>query len=79
MEVNIVTLEDNKEYIVIDAIVNTNGKYLVLSNKEKAHEICIRRVVIEDGKEYIEKLDSDKEFEQVMSEFYFRHKEKGKE
>ena len=79
MEVNIVTLEDDKEYIVVDAIVNNNGKYLVLANKEKHRDICIRKVIVEDGKEYIEKLDTEEEFENVMNEFYFRHKGKGEE
>ena len=34
MEVNIVTLEDNQDYIVFDLIDYNNNSYLILSNKD---------------------------------------------
>jgi len=73
VEVNCVTIENGREYIIIDAIVIENNKYLVLANETDEFDKCIRKVIVEDGKEYITKLDTEEEFDEVMKEFYFRH------
>ncbi|MBE6156189.1 MAG: hypothetical protein E7161_00370 [Firmicutes bacterium] len=73
VEVNCVTLENGREYIIVDAIINDNGKYLVLASETNQFDHCVRKVIVEEGKEYITKLDTEEEFDEVMKDFYFRH------
>ncbi|MBQ6841079.1 MAG: DUF1292 domain-containing protein [Bacilli bacterium] len=61
----VVTLEDGIKYIVAHEIDN----YLLLINSEDETDFCIRKNVIENGKEYIESLDSDEEFDKAIKLF----------
>jgi len=78
IEVNIITIENGKEYLIIDAIVNDKGKYLVLVNENNKLDMCVRKVLVKEGKEFITKLDTEEELDEVINEFYKRHN-KGKE
>ncbi len=69
IDVNVITLEDNLEYMIINTIVKNNNKYVFLANVDDEKKICIRKVISEDGKEYLVKLDSDEEFAEVLTEF----------
>lgn len=69
IDVNVITLEDNLEYMIINTIVKNNNKYVFLANVDDEKKICIRKVISEDGKDYLEKLDSDEEFAEVLTEF----------
>ena len=39
MEYDVVTLENNKDYIIFEALVYENNKYLILSNKKMEKNI----------------------------------------
>ncbi len=69
IDVNVITLEDNLEYMIINTIVKNNNKYVFLANVDDEKKLCIRKVISEDGKEYLVKLDSDEEFAEVLTEF----------
>ena len=69
MEFNKINLENNKEYIVIDTIENIMGKYLILGSIIDNNDICIRKVITKEDNEYIIKLESNEEFEDVMTSF----------
>lgn len=69
IEVNVITLENNKEYEIIDTIVYNDNKYLILSNEENDYEICVRKVITREDREYIVRLDSENEFNEVMTIF----------
>ena len=44
MELYTIKLEDDKEYYIIDTIVNDNNKYLILANDE-TDDFTIRKVI----------------------------------
>lgn len=69
IDVNVITLEDNLEYMIINTIVKNNNKYVFLANVDDEKKLCIRKVISEDGKDYLVKLDSDEEFAEVLTEF----------
>ena len=65
MELEVITLEDGKEYAIVKEINN----YVLLINPEDELDFCIRKNVIKDGKEFIESLDSDEEFDKALALF----------
>lgn len=73
MEVNVITLENEKDYIIIDTIEYNNNKYLFLSNKEDENDMCVRKVILKD-KEYLIKLESENELEEVLNVFTTKYK-----
>lgn len=70
--INIVTLENGIDYDVILTIEDGNKNYIVLSNVSDHNDIAIRRILEKDDKEYLEKLDSEEEFEKIINLFYER-------
>ena len=74
MELDAITLEDGKDYLIIDIIDHDNNKYLVLTTEDNA-DFCLRKLKIIDGKEYIIKLESNEELEAVLKKY--NEKEKG--
>jgi len=74
MEYNVYTIE-GKEYIEIDAIIINSTTYLVLSSKENVEDFCIRKVTTIDGLEYLEGLETNEEFDEVMIQFTNKHKD----
>lgn len=71
MELEVITLEDGIEYAIVKEINN----YLLLINPENEEDFCIQKNTIKDGKEYIESLDSDEEFDNALLLFqdYFKN------
>lgn len=65
MEKDIITLEDDKEYIIIEEIDN----YLYLSELNNPDNICIRKKIVEDGKKYIDGLDDEEEVLKALKLF----------
>ena len=76
VEVNIIELEDNEEYIIFEALENQFGKYLFLAKEKDENSITIRKIIKKDGKDYLTKLDSDEEFDEVIKTFYEKHGKK---
>ncbi|MBQ7030939.1 MAG: DUF1292 domain-containing protein [Bacilli bacterium] len=73
MEVNVVTLENNKDYIIIDTIEFNDNKYLFLSNKDDENDMCVRKIITKD-REYLTKLESENELEEVLNIFATKYK-----
>lgn len=73
MEVNVVTLENNKDYIIIDTIEFNDNKYLFLSNKDDENDMCVRKIITKD-REYLTKLESENELEEVLNLFTTKYK-----
>lgn len=74
MEVNVITLENGFEYIIIDTIEVNNNKYLFLSNKQDENDMCVRKIIIKEEKEYLVKLDTENELEEVLNVFATKYK-----
>ena len=70
--INVVTLENGIDYDVVLTIEDGNKNYIVLSNVSDHNDLAIRRILEKDNKEYLEKLDSEEEFERVINLFYER-------
>ena len=70
MEVEVVTLENGKEYGIVKEINN----YLLLVNPENELDYCIRKNVVKNGEEFIETLESDEDFDKALDLFseYFK-------
>ncbi|MBE6147975.1 MAG: hypothetical protein E7167_00470 [Firmicutes bacterium] len=64
-EYEMITLEDGVEYAVAHELEN----YVLLVNPQNVQDFCIRKNVIKDGKEFIESLDSDEEFDDALELF----------
>ena len=66
IDVEVVTLEDNKEYYILREIDN----YLYLVNTEDENDITIRKNVKSiDGKNYVQKLESEEELDKALNLF----------
>ncbi len=75
IDVNVMTLENGKDYIITDTIINdNNNKYLFLVGKLDNNDIVIRKVITKNDGEYLVKLDSEDEFEEIMTLFGDKHK-----
>ena len=65
IDLEVVTLEDNKEYYILREIAN----YLYLVNTQDDKDITIRKNVNKDGKNYVQKLDSEEELQKALELF----------
>lgn len=65
MELEVITLENGTEYAIVKEIDN----YVLLINPQDETDFCVRKNVVRDGKEFIESLDSDEEFDKAIALF----------
>lgn len=68
-DVEIITLDDNKEYNVVDRKDINGFTYLLLANVDDETDICVRKEIKKEDKEYIAMLSSEEELEIVLKEF----------
>lgn len=66
-EVEVVTLEDNNEYAIIDRITHNNKTYAYLMNTKDKDDICIRTIEDVANGYKITGLASEEEFDLAMS------------
>lgn len=74
-EINVnVTDIDGKEYIELDTVEvkGSNYVYLVSTNDDK--DFLINKIVLDNGKEYYESLESNEEFQIVLLNFIKKNK-----
>ena len=72
-DISIIRLDDGKEYYLVDNIVYNNVKYILLSFVSDVKDICIRKMLIENGEEIIAYLEED-EFDTIFNMFYEKNK-----
>lgn len=68
-EVNIITLDDGKDYMVTDELVINNVKYLLLTNEDDVADFCIRKINNINNSEYLVGLNNKDEVLIVLKEF----------
>ena len=73
-EVKIIDLEDGS-YIISDEIILNNTKYIYLTKENDMMDFCIRKIVMENGEEFIDALDTEEEFDLAMQVFLQKHKQ----
>ena len=65
---DVVLLENNEEYNVVNSITYKEEKYILLSNTTNQKDICVRKLKKENNKEYICRL-KDEELNEVLNLF----------
>ncbi len=58
------------DYIVTDEINIDNTRYVYLTNENDFLDFCVRKIVVINGEEYLEKLDNDDEFDKALKVYY---------
>lgn len=74
-DLDVITLEDNIEYAVVDEIEIQNIKYLFLSNINDDEDFCIRKYTIKNGEEVLTGLNDENEFDLALMHFAKKHEE----
>ena len=74
IEVNTMILENGIEYSEIDNLVYNNIKYVLLSNINNSKDSCIRKISIENNKEYVCRLKDQDEFNIILNMFLEKNK-----
>ena len=59
-------LEDNHDYLVVYSFDFENSKYKALSEINNHRNICIRKIINENNKEYLSRLEED-EYDRVIN------------
>ena len=58
-EIEVVTLEDNLDYVILTEVSIDSNKYMVLSREDDPNVVVVRKVIIEDGNEYLMKVNTE--------------------
>lgn len=62
-EIEVVPLDDNLDYVILTEVNIDSNKYMVLSREEDPNVVVVRKVIIEDGNEYLTKVNTEIENE----------------
>lgn len=74
-EINVnVTDIDGKEYIELDTVEVNGSKYVYLVSANDGKDFLINKIVVDNGKEYYEGLESNEEFQIVLLNFIKKNK-----
>lgn len=74
-EINVnVTDIDGKEYIELDTVEVKDSKYVYLVSTNDNKDFLINKIVLDNGKEYYESLESNEEFQIVLLNFIKKNK-----
>ena len=65
----IVKLENNKEYFVLETLIDNNINYMLLLNLVDDKEIKIVKMILDNGEEYFVEITDDKELTSLKSIF----------
>lgn len=65
-EIEVVALEDNLDYVILMELSIDNNKYMVLSREDDPNVVTVRKIINENGKEYLVKVS--KEIEDKVKE-----------
>ena len=68
-EYNVFTLENGTEYTEIHRLEDDGKTYVVLSDLENPKDFCVRKLIKENGEDYVIKLDGEEEFNRVLAKF----------
>ncbi|MBQ2872547.1 MAG: DUF1292 domain-containing protein [Bacilli bacterium] len=74
VDIDTIVLENGVEYTEIDDLIHNDTRYILLSNIKNVKDSCIRKIEIEDGEEYLSKLEDDNEYERVLDLFLQKNK-----
>jgi len=69
-EIEVVTLEDNLDYVILTEVSIDSNKYMVLSREDDPNVVVVRKVIIEDCNEYL--MNVNTEIESKVKEKFVR-------
>lgn len=72
--IDVVTLDNGKNYMVTEELVINNIKYVYLTNEDDVADFCIRKVNYINNNEYLVGLDNKEEVLMALNEFTRKHK-----
>ncbi len=72
--IDVVTLDNGKNYMVTEELVINNIKYVYLTNEDDVADFCIRKVNHINNNEYLVGLDNKEEVLMALNEFTKKHK-----
>ena len=61
IEIEVVTLEDNFDYVILTEVSIDGNKYMVLSKEDNPNIVVVRKIINEDGNEYLAKVNKETE------------------
>ena len=67
--IEVVTLEDSKDYMVTAELEINNIKYLFLTNEDDVAAFCLRKINTINNNEYLVGLNDKEEVIKVLQEF----------
>ena len=67
--IEVVTLEDGKDYMVTAELEINNIKYLFLTNEDDVADFCLRKINTINNNEYLVGLNDKEEVIKVLKEF----------
>ena len=65
-----IVLDDGIEYIIVKSLEIDGILYTLFSNINNEKDICFRKTINEDGKEYYAGLDNQNELDKVILKFF---------
>ena len=68
-ELEIITLDDGKDYIVTDEIIIDDVKYVYFTDEADIASFCIRKINIINNEEYLVGLKDRNEFNMALEKF----------
>lgn len=68
-ELEIITLDDGKDYIVTDEIIIDDVKYVYLTDEDDIASFCIRKINVINNEEYLVGLKDRNEFNMALEKF----------
>ncbi len=77
--VNVVTLDDQKEYLILDKISYNQDIFVFLALKEDTEKILVRKRVVLNNEVFLEEIASFDELQLAFSLFFKKHPELFKE
>lgn len=66
---------DGENYYEVDTLEYLGIEYLLLSKEDDMKDICLRKIVYENGEKRVSKLDDEQEFDTVIDLFIQRNKD----
>ncbi len=73
-ELEIITLDDGRDYIITDEFLIDGVKYVYLTLEGDIGTFCIRKINIINNEEYLVSLNDKNEFEMALEQFMQKHK-----
>lgn len=65
----IIKLENNKEYFVLETLIDDNINYMLLLNLVDDKEIKIVKIILDNGEEYFVEITDERKLTSLKSRF----------